>query len=173
MPDGVTHDLIWKMGRLAVLPISIGVALITDSLPMARSCNVSLGVCVSGQTFMAIGVVAGYWYGRYITPDEDIVGMTVGEGYLMNHFPIIGNFIVAYWTLYGAMFRKHHRSFLTHGPFISTAIRYLFGFWWMVFLVKFGWWDTWATYMLIGAFIGTCVIDILHWAADKITKEIR
>lgn len=173
MPSGEVHDALWKMGRLAILPIAISSALVTDSLALTVSCNQSIGICISGQTFMAVGVLIGYWYGRYITPDEDIAGMTVGEGYLMNHFPILGNIAVGYWTIYGAFFRKKHRSLWTHGPFLSTAIRYVYAFWWIAFLISNGWWHSWATYLMIGAYLGTCVIDIIHWAADVITKEIR
>lgn len=173
MPDGATHDLLWKYGRVGVLPLAVVSAVLTDSLPMERACNHVVGLCLSGQTILGLGVVAGYVYGRYITPDEDIVGMTVGEGYLMNHLPIIGNLIVAYWTIYGAFFRKKHRSVWTHGPVLSTAIRYLFGFWWIGLLIWKGWWASWATYLMIGAFIGTTMIDCIHWAADVITKEIR
>lgn len=173
MPSGQVHDALWKYGRVLAIPLAVASALITDSLPLSRGCNYHVGLCLSGQTILGAGVVAGYWYGRYITPDEDIVGMTVGEGYLMNQLPIIGNFLVGYWSVYGAFFRKKHRSLWTHGPILSTAIRYLFGFWWMGFLIWKGWWADWATYLMVGAFIGTCLIDIIHWAADVITKEIR
>jgi hypothetical protein len=128
-------------------------------------------ICISGQTFLALGVLLGYQYGRYVTPDEDIVGMTVGEGLMMNHFPVIGNFFVAYWSLYGAFMRRHHRSFLTHGPIVSTAIRYVFGFWWLGILMWKGWWGAWATYLLIGAFLGTTVIDIIHWWLDQMQPD--
>ena len=167
MPSGLVHDEFWRRGKGLAPILAVASALITDSLPLVVSCNYSIGICVSGQTFLAFGVVAGYWYGRYITPDADIAGLTTADGYLMNHFPIIGNLVVAYWTIYGTFMRRHHRSWITHGPVVSTFIRHLFGFWWTGILMWNGWWGSWATYLLIGSFLGTCIPDTIHWWLDK------
>lgn len=161
MPDGATHHKIWKIGLSGLPLVDIGLTL--AAAPLIFSYR--------EHWVFSVGIPIGYLYGLFIDPDLDIVGMTQAEGRMMNTFPIIGNIMVGYWTVYGAFFRRHHRSWLTHGPFISTAIRYAFSFWWLFLLDR--WWYVGATFFLVGMFFGTCYADILHWAADKITGELR
>lgn len=160
MPDGATHHKIWKVGLLGVPLWDLSVTLV--AYPFVSH--------YGGYWLYSLGIPVGYLLGLFVDPDLDIVGMTQAEGRIMNTFPIIGNIMVGYWTVYGAFFRRHHRSWLTHGPFISTAIRYAFAFWWLVFLDR--WWYIGATLFLIGMYLGTVYADILHWAADVITGEI-
>lgn len=158
MPDGKTHHKIWKVGILGLPLYSAGATML--AVPLVHG----------DWLYFLAGLPAGYILGLFIDPDLDIVGMTQAEGRMLNTFPIIGNIMVGYWTVYGAFFRRHHRSWQTHGPMISTAIRYIYAFWWLVFLDR--WWNIWATFFVIGMFFGTCYADILHWAADVITGEI-
>lgn len=161
MPDGKTHTKIWKAGLVGVPVVTLGITLMAWP-------NIHVQ---SGWVYLGAGIPTGYLFGLFVDPDLDIVGMSKSEGRMMNIFPIVGNIMVGYWTIYGAFFRRHHRSFWTHGPFVSTAIRYLFAFWWVAFLDN--WWNVFLTLFFVGMYFGTVYADVLHWAADTITKEIK
>ena len=152
-PSGVEHFKYWKSAWF--LPIVIAIVNLIPAILTARTWEyaaISLGICF------------GYGLGYFIDPDLDLVGTTSAEGRMLK-IPILGWFLVAYWTIYGAAFRKHHRSFWTHSYIVSTAIRFIYLFWWAVFvpsmsiLIGFG---------LIGTFVGLCISDGIHvWADNK------
>ena len=114
---------------------------------------------------IGIGMLAGYALGTYLDPDADLVGITSAEGRAMRHWKILGKVWVAYWTFYGAMFTGHHRSFWSHFPFVSTAIRLVYLFWWVALLdVE---WQVWHYLVGIGVWFGLSLADGIHYAADK------
>jgi uncharacterized metal-binding protein len=149
MPDGIHHENVWKAGAIVAIPATL------------------LAVVTVDYRF-ALGLLAGYGMGRYFTPDLDQVTVTTSEGRLMNDFKILGYVIVGYTTIYGAMFRRWHRSFITHFPVISTAIRLVFLFWWIIFFYRRGWLVFGIDDLYIGAGIlfGMSMADSMHWLSD-------
>jgi hypothetical protein len=116
------------------------------------------------QPFVALGSLAGYFLGQWLDPDLDIVGMTKSEGRMLK-IPIAGPFLIGYWAIYGAIFRRKHRSVWTHGYVLSTGIRYGYSFWWLYFVIPVLY--DWMMYVLIGIFIGLCFSDSIHIWADR------
>lgn len=147
------------MGRWIAFPISILVPIILTPLPLRSN----------GELLIGVGMFIGYEIGKYMTPDWDIVGMTKDEGRMMNELPIIGSLLVGISTIYGSHWKRHHRSTLTHFPFLSTGIRYLYVFWWIWFEIyrsQIDW--AWLIFIFIGAVLGTSMADSIHWYLDKI-----
>lgn len=162
MPAGAVHDAHWRAGWLIVIPAAAGAVFVTSLLPLREH----------SSGFVGVGILAGYALQRYISPDADLIGVTTAEGLMINHFGVVGGFIFSYFSFYGYIFRKHHRSVWTHGPVISTAIRYVYMFWWPWREIYLSTWDlAWAVFMLVGAFLGTCIGDTLHWADDCLYKD--
>lgn len=120
---------------------------------------------------LGAGNLIGYSLGRWVDPDWDLMGTNNAEGRMVNEVPIIGHFLYGISSSYGSMFRKYHRSFITHFPFVSTIIRLFF-----VGIVPFlicdnlginliggGWYIIW-----IGIWIGLSQADLIHWFLDTI-----
>lgn len=145
MPDGLTHKRFYDLGWAVCLPISIS-------------------LFATGNYFFASGLLAGYGLGRYIDPDLDQIGITSSEGRIVNELSIVGKIIVGYSTIYGAVFRRYHRSFLTHFPGISTSIRLLYFFWWLYFVI--GTLYDWQILVGVGAFFGLSFADSIHFTLD-------
>jgi hypothetical protein len=123
------------------------------------------------EWYLGAGIFLGYEMGKYITCDWDIMGTSKDEGRIVNEIPILGHFIFGISSTYGSIFRRHHRSFITHFPFVSTSIRYLFLFWWVWWQIYLSTWDlAWLVFLFAGAFIGTSLSDGIHWAADMSGK---
>lgn len=159
MPDGLTHERFRIMGRWIAFPISILVPILIS--PMSLRAN--------GEFLIGVGIFVGYEIGKYCTPDWDIVGMTKDEGRMMNELPVIGSLLVGISTIYGSHWKSWHRSTLTHFPFLSTAIRYFYVFWWVWFEIYRSQMDwSWLIFIFIGAFLGTSMADSIHWYLDKI-----
>lgn len=90
---------------------------------------------------------------------------------MVNELPILGHVMYGISSTYGSIFRRHHRSFITHFPFVSTLIRLIF-----VFIIPFvigdsylqinfignGWLWFW-----VGIWIGLSQADSIHWYLDK------
>ena len=148
MPDGITHYKFYKMGWAVVLPTSII-------------------VCAVKPEF-GVGISVGYALGRWIDPDLDQIAITGAEGRVLHELGIFGKVFVAYSTLYGAVFYKHHRSFLTHFPGVSTSIRLGYFFWWLYFAIDILYdWEIWFGF---GVFIGLSFADLIHYLLDKFYK---
>lgn len=159
MPNGVIHEQFRKSGRVIAFPLSVLIPIILSPIPFKPF----------GEFLIGLGILTGYEIGKYMTPDWDIVGMTNDEGRMMNELPIIGNFLIGISTIYGAHWKRKHRSFQTHFPFVSTAVRYLYVFWWVwlqIFQSNQDW--SWLIFIFIGAYIGTSMSDAIHWFLDFI-----
>lgn len=161
MPSGIIHEQLRKRGRVLFYPLSIVIPVIL--IPM--------NFYYHGEIIIGIGIIIGYELGKYVTPDWDIMGVTSDEGRIVNDIPIVGHFIFGVSSFYGSVFRKYHRSFITHFPFVSTSIRYLLLFWYP-FLCIYQAEINLAilVFIFIGMFIGTSLSDAVHWWADVKTK---
>lgn len=150
MPDGVTHFTYFKKGYKYSIPIS----LVTGYL----------------DTRFGVGYLVGYSLGRWCDPDWDIMGSNAAEGRMVNEIPILGHLMYGVSSTYGSVFRKRHRSFITHFPYISTLIRLIFLFiipftildGYGVNLIGNGWHTLW-----IGLWAGLAHADGLHWYLDN------
>jgi len=153
MPNGEVHFAKWKLGWLGVVPTSFVL------LPLSP--------------YASVGLLVGYGLGRWIDPDLDQITITKSESRMISDFHIVGWLLVAYSTIYGTAFRRKHRSFWTHFPFVSTAIRYVYWFWWIGLL----YWKDVIQYsnihlvFIMCSFFGLSIADIIHWALDKYYGE--
>ena len=104
------------------------------------------------------------------------MGANGAEGRMVNEIPIFGHFLFGISSTYGSIFRKHHRSFWSHFPIVSTAIRLVFvGFVpFLIFnnfgisLVSNGWYK-----FHLGIWAGLSQADTIHYVLDKLNyKEI-
>ena len=150
MSDGARHYELWRRGWRYALPLSVLVYVVSENV------------------FCFLGTLAGYWLGRYLDPDLDQVGTTASEGRMINELPILGHILYGYWSIYGAVFRKHHRSFWTHAPVVSTFFRFIYQFWGLFLIMYLKGGNFTLIYKLLwGAFFGLCYADFLHWREDK------
>jgi len=152
MPDGKTHDNLWKYGQALAYPAGVLLSM--------------------SDWHIGLGAFTGYLIGRFITPDADLVGITHGEGEIMRRFGCLGGLLVSYYTFYGFIFRGKHRSFWTHGLLISTAIRFIYTFWWLAWFLYNKEWLTDVVYLYgFGIFIGMAMADIIHILADLAVSD--
>lgn len=116
-----------------------------------------------------LGHICGYGFGRYCDPDWDIMGTNNAEGRIVNDLPVLGHFLYGLSSTYGSMFRKMHRSFITHFPVVSTFIRLIFvgvptlfvAEYYKVNLIGNGWYKFW-----LGFWAGLSEADAIHWYLD-------
>lgn len=146
MPDGLTHLKYYNQGWVATLPTSAIIA-------------------VAINPWLGVGMLVGYGLGRWIDPDLDQVGITSSEGRIINELRIVGYVIVGYSTIYGAWFRRYHRSWITHFPFVSSAIRLIYFFWWLYFVINVLY--PWQESVIIGTWVGLSMADTIHYVLDK------
>jgi hypothetical protein len=102
------------------------------------------------------------------------MGTNNAEGRLVNEIPVLGHLFYGLSSAYGSMFRKYHRSFITHFPGISTLIRLLF-FGLIPFLIcdnlginliGGGWYIIW-----VGIWVGLSQADAIHYVLDKVYSD--
>ena len=75
------------------------------------------------------GYLVGYTLHRWIDNDWDLMSANSAEGRMVNEVPLLGHFLYGVSSTYGSIFRRHHRSWITHWPIISTLVRLIFVFW--------------------------------------------
>ena len=56
------------------------------------------------------------------------MGVNSAEGRQVNELPVLGHIMFGVSSTYGSIFRKYHRSWMTHFPYVSTVIRLFFFF---------------------------------------------
>lgn len=128
----------------------------------------TLTLCLFDLQF-AFGNILGYSFHRYCDNDWDIFGSNNAEGRLVNEIPVLGHFMYGISSTYGSIFRRHHRSFWTHFPGVSTIIRLafvaavplIFLDSWGINLIGNGWHKFW-----IGFWFGLSQADGIHWYLD-------
>ena len=150
MPDGATHYKYFMKGYLVTLPVTL--------------------LLVGFDWQFSSGYLVGYSLGRWIDPDWDIMGTNNGEGRMVNELPVIGHYLYGKSSMYGSIFRRWHRSFITHFPGVSTSIRLIFvgyepfivGDYLGINFIGNGWWKFW-----VGLWVGLSQADAIHWVLDK------
>jgi uncharacterized metal-binding protein len=105
----------------------------------------------------ALAAGVGCLLGVILSPDLDIDHRTVSETSLG---PIVGEFIYLYWLFYAK--KIAHRDWKSHMPIVSTAIRILYGFWWLALI------DTSLFWQLRWVWVGLAVSDFFHWVMDML-----
>lgn len=111
---------------------------------------------------------AGMVAGMLVTPDLDVDHRTHEET-LMYRVPIIGPLFgilwQTYWTPYALVIP--HRSWLSHGPLISTALRMVYT---LAIPIALGWpvpsW-TW----ILPVFAGWAGVDLVHIGLDAVMSN--
>lgn len=154
MPSGNVHYEYYKRGYLFILPIS-------------------LLVCVY-NFIIGIGLLIGYTFHRWFDNDLDIMGTSACEGRQVNELPIIGHILFGISSTYGSVFRRHHRKFITHFPFVSTFIRLLFLGFPLYFVLKsfdFNFQSIIFLQFIMAFWVGLSLADFLHWLLDKIIGD--
>ena len=155
MSDGKTHHLIWKRNWRWVPLLSLA----------------SLWI---GNFLIAVCVPLGYFLGRYLDPDLDQPTVTSSEGRMINELPVFGYLLFGYWSIYGGVLRRKHRSFWTHFPGVSTLCRMVYQFWWIFPIIYINnWFYGWIFQIFLGIWIGLSYADFLHWIEDIRSKEVR
>ena len=163
MPNGKVHIRLWKQWSfLAIIPALLA---------------------LYAQDFLtALCIPLGYLMGAFIGPDLDQVGISSDEGRMMRSFGFLGSLFAAWWLPYAYLMRflGGHRSFWSHLPLISTALRFAWGFWPIVGLGT--WWiitrnEFWvlpiAGRSIIGLISGMTVSDTVHCTADLLAPKGR
>lgn len=164
MPNGSTHKAIWAVA----FPTSVVAAILVDYAMDPKGVEVML----------PISIPFGYFFGLLVDPDLDIPSHTDAKrrwSYSWITVPIRW-----WWTGYARLMRAlgaSHRSFITHMPGISTAIRLLWFVapmlvlmlvlqvpWGLVGLQK---------YSLVGVWIGLSIADTFHALADLIEYMLK
>lgn len=121
----------------------------------------------------AIGNIVGYSCGRWIDPDWDIFGSNNAEGRMVNEIPILGHFLYGVSSTYGSIFRRKHRSIITHFPGLSTIVRLVFvlavpfivGDYVGINFIGNGWISFW-----VGLWTGLSQADAIHYLLDIKSK---
>jgi len=150
MPSGEIHYRYFKQGYIVEIPFTF--------------------LLLFWNWKFALGNLLGYSFHRWCDNDWDIMGTNNAEGRMVNELPIIGHFLYGVSSAYGSFWRKAHRSFWTHFPFVSTLIRLVY-----VFIIPFILFDYYGINLIgngwhmfyIGFWSGLSQADGIHWFLDK------
>lgn len=116
-----------------------------------------------------LGYLVGYSLHRYCDNDWDIFGSNNAEGRMVNEIPVLGHFLYGISSVYGSMFRRHHRSWITHWPGISTLIRLIFLFF-IPFVIGDGYGINFIgggwVWFWVGMWMGLSQADAIHLYHD-------
>lgn len=161
MPDGKTHKILHDV--FYPLPFAVvGYLFYAVTVPMTTS-----------DLLTVFAIPVGYYLGSYIDPDLDLPTRTHAEN-MWRRTRIFWPMNI-WWRMYAvlARFMGGHRSYLTHAPFISTAIRFV----WFLFpgfmlafalgLLRVEWMGLLLAWLL-GVYIGLSLSDTVHTLFDLI-----
>lgn len=132
-------------------------------------------------TTAAIATLAGYRLALYVSPDLDLLGLSVSEGLLLRRYGILGLLVVMWFMPYAYVMRfvgfgrKGHRNFFSHFPGVGTLIRHR----WLflpadVVLLWSGSADLQTVYLaiMVGLLLGGTIADTIHYIADFYPRRI-
>jgi len=113
-----------------------------------------------------IGVMNGMWLGDYIEPDMDLEAISGSEWAIIKRFSVLGWL----WVMYSYPYAKamKHRSFWSHAPVVSTAIRWAYFIGPILFLMNYYIPASPLLLWGLGVFLGLVVTDTAHWAEDNV-----
>jgi hypothetical protein len=154
MPNGEIHHANYKSGYILATSVSLMSSLLDWKF--------------------GLGYFCGYTFHRWCDNDWDIMGSSAAEGRMVNELPIIGHILYGVSSSYGSFFRRRHRSFWTHFPVVSTAIRMVW-----VFIVPFTFLDAYGVNFIgngwhlfwTGWLLGQSHADAIHWWLDRSSDE--
>lgn len=157
MPLGKEHLRLWRKYKWVGLLTTVWFA--ACAFPQASPDNVYWILAMPSPWL-------GYLLGYYIDPDLDQANITAAEWRAMRDLGILGALLTMWFLPYGMLMT--HRSFISHFPVVSTAIRYL----WLLF--PFLGLYLYLTYnvipdfwpILAGVFFGLSSADLIHYLAD-------
>lgn len=114
--------------------------------------------------------------GAIMDGDLDQIGLSSAEGRAMRAAGCIGVLWVMYWMPYAYI--MPHRSFLSHFPYVSTAIRLAYLFAPILALAYYfgvlGYLDHPIVFAgLFGLWSGLGQADMIHYTLDILHKPIR
>lgn len=174
MADGDTHYRGWKAGSVSAITAAAGIA------------GLALYAGEPVLLVAAAATPAGYFLGRWLSPDLDLVGANSDESRMMRELKIIGALIFAWFSIYAYVMRfvgvgrKGHRNFFSHFPVISTTIRIA---WLLLFpLISIPiyliWKNGYSEYLLLpqvvfsvlGVICGLSLADTVHYMLDVTHK---
>lgn len=156
MPQGATHDKMWKKYRKYAYLSSLVVFFVGEMLVWHLYLDIKYGwYLFLYPAITMIGVPVGYETSRYVTPDLDDPGITYNEGLLRRKNKLVGSIFMAYWMPYSII---PHRHFLSHGYVVSSIIRFTYQFIWIPFLHP----PLFAYIFLFGIGIGMSEGDAVH-----------
>jgi len=146
VPDGVTHDKI----TTAMFPVA---------------------VLIGAATGDPVVFVASYALEYIVNPDLDQPGLTRAEGHVMRSLGCFAAPWVGYWTMYGVIFKRWHRSAITHFPVLSTLFRlvYLLAIPACYYKPLLGFIQAHWVAILLGLSLG----DAFHYIADLLSGELK
>ncbi len=153
MPSGRIHYRFFKLGYLVQIPTSIYLFTLNP--------------------VVGIGYFLGYSFHRWMDNDMDLMNAGSADGRMVNEIPILGYFLFGISSIYGAIFRRKHRSLLTHLPVLSSFIRMLFFYWWILLLyyfkvIQFQYWHFELFYSYLWSI---SIADGIHYFADLVWQE--
>lgn len=153
MPSGEVHYKFYNAGFLLEIPTFIYVATLNP--------------------IVGVGHFVGYFSHRWVDNDWDILSVNKSESRAIKELKLFGYIVFMISSLYGAIFRRKHRSFITHFPVISTAVRMCFLFFWIPILIHYGYMDLSPTLLkfFLGFLMGLSQADAQHFLADMFWTE--
>lgn len=149
MPNGRVHTSVTLLTTVYVSAF-LADRVLTSSFP-----NVSL---------IAIG---GCLAGVFLSPDLDVDNGYIGGAIIRRK---LGCLPAAAWKFYWKPYAVliPHRSFISHAPILSTAIRLVYvGWWWPFLLVRFP--DAYIWLLWFAA--GLAIVDFHHWFMDFVSPD--
>lgn len=154
-PPGFVHHRFYNAGYIFNIPASIFFML-------------------NRNIYFGLGYFIGYISGRWIDPDWDISSISEAEGRAIRELWILGYVIYGISSFYGAIFRKWHRSFLTHFPIVSTSLRILLLYsvpMWYLYSNGILVYNIFQQEFYFGYLVGLSSADFIHYAADKMWDD--
>ena len=148
MASGKVHNAV-----SAILALPLGVALAATRSPVE-----------------GIGAALGCLSGMLLTPDLDLVGISVSEWGMVKKLGPLGFLWMALWYFYARAIP--HRSPLSHWPILGTVLRLVY----CMILLMIIWlilgrpvlpqMPMWGWAFLRSWLLGLAISDLGHWALD-------
>lgn len=125
--------------------------------------RIAMGILQPNSLF----AVAGCLSGVFLSPDLDLDGGYIGDGIIKRRLGcVLGTLWFYYWRPYSLLIP--HRSWISHAPLVSTAIRLVYMFWWSPVLLAY---STDAYIWMLWFAAGLALVDFHHWFLDFVSPD--